>query len=216
MLLINFKSYKQSSGAKGLELAKICEEVSAETGVIIIPCVQTADLGYISKQVSIEVWGQHFNLVEPDRNTGFVTAYSLAQAGVKGVLINHSEHPIKEERISDYINKAKENNLKTLVFTDTLELAFKIDKYEPDYLFLETPSLIGKKAMVNFPEEREKIIKFVNSVKSSPMIGAGISTAEDVRQSLKLGIKGVALASAFVLAQEPKKVLLDLASGFDL
>lgn len=214
MIFVNFKSYKQSAGKKGLDMAKICQEVSQETGVPIIPCVQTADLGYITKQVNIEIWAQHFDLVETERNTGFVTAYSLVQAGAKGVLINHSEHRVDEDKIPDYINKAKDNNLKNLVFTDTLDLAFKVDKYEPDYLFLETPKLIAKEAMVNFPEEREKIIKFTSSVRSFSCVGAGISSAKDVKESLQLGVKGIAFSSAFVLSENPKEVLLNIASGF--
>lgn len=214
MIIVNFKAYQNSAGEKGLFLTKICQQVMEETGIKIIPCVQTADLGLISSQVKIDVWAQHFDLKEPQRNTGWITAYSIAQAGAKGVLINHSEHRVDPKKIYDYIKEAKKNNLKVLCFVDTLNLALEIDKYQPDFLFLETPKLIAKQAMVDFPQEREKIKKFSRLVKSFPLVGAGISNSTDVKESLRLGVKGVGLSSAFVLAKNPKSVLEELASGF--
>jgi len=214
MIIVNFKSYKQSAGNRGLELAEICQKIAEESGVKIIPCVQTADIGLISSSLEIPVWGQRFDLKKPERNTGWVTAYSLKSAGAQGVLINHSEHPEDPKEIKKYVKMAKKNSLKTLVFASGLDQAEEFDKLEPDYLFLETPKLISRKAMANFKEERVKIKEFVKRVKSFPMVGAGISNGADVRASLKLGAKGVGLASAFVLSDEPEKVLRDIASGF--
>jgi len=214
MLFINFKSYPESSGNDGLQLASICQKVMQEQGIKIIPCVQTADLGLISSRLKISVWAQHFDLKKPDKNTGWVTAYSLKQAGAEGVLINHSEHPVDPQDIHLYIKSAEENGLKTLVFTANLDLALEVDQYEPDYLFLETPKLISKRAMADFPEEREKIKKFVAQVKACPLVGAGISSCQDVKKSLALGVKGVGLASAFILAENPESVLKDLIKGF--
>jgi triosephosphate isomerase len=214
MIIINFKSYRQSSGEKGLQLAEICQRVSKEPGIEIIPCVQTADLALISSKLDIPVWAQHFDLKKPEKNTGWVTASSLKQAGAEGVLINHSEHPEDSKDVQKYVSAAKENDLKTLVFASDLDQALEFDQLNPDYLFLETPKLIAKEAMAHFEKEREKIRKFVKQVKSFPMVGAGIANAEDVRSSLELGAKGIGLASAFVLADDPEKVLRDIALGF--
>jgi len=44
------------------------------------------------------------------------------------------------------------------------------------------------------------------------LCGAGISTGEDMQAALDLGSEGVLLASGIVLADDPKKALLDLVS----
>jgi len=214
MIILNFKSYRESAGEKGLALVRICQKISQETGLRIIPCVQTADLGFISRQVEIPIWAQHFDLKETKKNTGWVTAHSLVQAGASGVLLNHSEHPLESSRLAEFVQTARDSKLETLIFASDLEEAGEFDKFRPDYLFLETPRLIAKEAMVHFDQEKEKIRKFAQSVYSFPLVGAGISKAEDVRESLALGVKGVGLSSAFVLAEEPEKVLRDLATGF--
>jgi len=216
MIIINFKSYRQSAGKKGLQLAKICQQVMERTGVKIIPCLQTADIGLASQQLSLPVWAQYFSLKEPDRNTGWVTAHSLAQAGAEGVLINHSEHPFKKiNHIEKAVSLAKKEGLKTLVFVSSLEIAQKVDQFKPDFLALEEPTMVaGKVAMAQVPKLRKLIKDFCQAVSSLPIVGAGINNKEDIVNSLKLGARGVALASSFIKADQPEKVLLALASAF--
>ena len=50
---------------------------------------------------------------------------------------------------------------------------------------------------------------------SRVLCGAGISTAEDVRASLKLGADGVLLASSVVKSPNPEKALKELLKGFE-
>ncbi len=45
------------------------------------------------------------------------------------------------------------------------------------------------------------------------LCGAGISKGEDMAAALKLGAKGVLLASGIVRAPDPKAALMDLVSG---
>jgi triosephosphate isomerase len=103
--------------------------------------------------------------------------------------------------------------LKTLVITDTVDLAKKVNQLKPDYLAFERPELIGGQiAMVD--QEADKI-KQVTVFASMPVIvGAGIRTNEHVRKALKLGAAGVILASAVVKAADPEAALRDLAAGF--
>ena len=46
------------------------------------------------------------------------------------------------------------------------------------------------------------------------LIGAGVKGGQDVEVGLRLGAKGIVLSSAVVLAEDPKKILLELAEGF--
>jgi triosephosphate isomerase len=46
------------------------------------------------------------------------------------------------------------------------------------------------------------------------IIGSGVNEANDITTSLKLGAKGVILASAVILAQNPEEKLLELANAY--
>jgi triosephosphate isomerase len=46
------------------------------------------------------------------------------------------------------------------------------------------------------------------------IVGAGVSSMEDVKKSLELGAVGVAVATAIVKATDPKIKLLELTEGF--
>jgi triosephosphate isomerase len=46
------------------------------------------------------------------------------------------------------------------------------------------------------------------------IIGSGVNEPEDINTALKLGAKGVILASAVVLAQNPEEKLLELARAY--
>lgn len=217
MILINFKTYPSSTGEKGIQLAKICQEVAEKTKARIIISVQTADIFRLRQQVDLPIFGQHFDPLEPGRYTGWTTALALKEAGAAGVFLNHSEHqfPPNYAELKKAVEMAKNQGLKTLVFSPNLESSRIIDQFQPDYIVLEEPSLVaGEKAMVEDEQLRSLIKEFSASIKSFPFVGAGIKTKEDVLESLRLGVRGVVVASGFVLAENPQKILEDFASCF--
>ena len=61
------------------------------------------------------------------------------------------------------------------------------------------------------PEIIENAAKLIGPEKL--LVGAGVKNGEDVRLAIKLGAKGVLLASGVTKAEDPKAVLMDLASG---
>jgi len=143
---------------------------------------------------------------------------ALKQAGASGVFLNHSEHlyPPNFVELKKAVKMAKDEGLETLVFSPDLERSKIIDQFNPDYIALEEPSLVsGDTAMVKIPRLRKLTKKFSSVIKSFPLIGAGIKTKKDVVESLKLGVKGVGLASGFVKNDNPKTALQSLASAFE-
>lgn len=216
MIFVNFKTYPQGTGSNAVRLAQICEKVSREINVVIIPCVQAVDLSSVVKTVKISIWVQHLDPIEPGKNTGFISPFTVKNAGGKGTLVNHSEHPLSFEVLSKTIKLAKEFKLETLVLVPDIPMAVGIDELKPDYIGIEEPSLVGGKvAMVNQVEEKQKIIDFVKVIKKSrALVGAGINTPDDVVNSLKLGAGGILISSAVVLAQDQEKILRQMASAF--
>lgn len=216
MIFINFKTYPGATGERAVELASICYDVCQETGVKIAIGLQTADIFRVASQIRLPIFSQHVDSVIPGKNTGAITALALKKAGAVGAFLNHSEQPfLSFKNLEEAVNLAKKEDLETLVFVKDLLSAVKVDQFQPNYIALEEPSLIGTStSMISRLQNHDLIRKFIQSIKVTPLIGAGIKTREDIFQSLKIGIKGVVLSSGFVLAPNPKTILLNLASAF--
>jgi len=213
MIFLSLKTYKQATADNAISLCKKIKQVIKQTKVPIIPAAQPFDLQNIKQQTNIEVWAQHLDPIDPDRHFGWLSPFSAKQAGASGCIINHAEHEIDFDTIKKTVAKCKQYDLKTLVITDTFELAQKVDVLKPDYLAFERPDLIGGKiAMIE--AEATNIKKVINMASAPVIIGAGIGTGEHVKKTIALGGAGVILASAVVKAEDQQAALLDLASGF--
>ena len=91
LVILNFKTYLESTGLNALKIAKASEEVADETGVVIAVATQAPDLWRISREVNIPVFAQHVDAIDSGGHTGSILLESVKQAGAQGTLINHSE-----------------------------------------------------------------------------------------------------------------------------
>ncbi len=178
---------------------------------------QVADLFQISNSVKIPVFAQHIDSIKAGRNTGYILPENVKDAGAIGTLINHSEHPLSEEKLKNTIERAKHVGLISLVCVDTPKKASQVAIFKPDMIAIEPPELIGTGISVS-KARPEIITSSLQSVKEiDPEIiflcGAGISSGEDVALSIKLGASGVLFASGFVKAKNPSKVLEDIVEA---
>ena len=214
MIFVNFKTYKEAAGERALSLARVILEVSQESGVKIIACPQAIDLREVVK-VGCSVWAQHVDAVEQGKSTGWFPPEVAKEAGVSGVLLNHSEHKLTTGILGETMARSKELGLATLVFADSPEEALVVVKFQPDYLAYEPPELIAAPTTSvarSKPEIIEKVAREITDVQF--LVGAGVKDSQDVKISLERGAKGIVLSSAVILSDDPKKVLEDLASGF--
>jgi triosephosphate isomerase len=212
-IIINFKTYAESTGENAVKLAKICDDVAKETGADIRVAVQAVDVFRIAKEVSIPVYGQHCDDITAGAHTGFILPEALKEAGAKGSLVNHSEHKIPHDKVEAVVKRLKELGLATCICAVDDDEASKVDVFNPDFVAVEPPELIGGNISVS--TARPELIKHsVDSVKNSKLlVGAGVKNANDVRIGLQLGAHGVLLASGITKAKDPRAVLLDLVSG---
>jgi len=214
-IFINFKTYPQATGENAVNLAKTCEEVSKERNTEIIPIVQAADIFPVKQTVSIPIWAQHVDPVLPGKTTGFVTLESVIEAGASGTLLNHSEHQIPPGTIKQVLarvknSKSKVPSFETMIAGRTLGQLERLVKLKPDYIAYEIADLIGGKVSITdaSPKSIEKALKIAGE--APLVVGAGVNRAEDLAKARKLGAKGVLIASAVVLAEDPENKLLEL------
>ena len=216
-IVINFKVYNEVVGEKGIELAKICENIAKKEDVEIVVVPQMVDLGVIAKSVSIPVFSQHVDAVEPGSKTGHTTPESVKGAGGTGTLINHSEMKMRIADIDFAVEKCRELGLETIVCSNNLEVSKACSLTNPDFVAVEPPELIGGDVSVTAANP-EIVRNTVNAIKNinpnvKVLCGAGVKNGKDVAKALELGAEGVLLASGVVKAKNPKDVLMDLISG---
>ena len=213
MIITNFKTYESATGLKAVQLAKVHQKAADKTGVPMMVAVQATDISAVAKAVKIPVLAQHIDAVGMGGFTGSVTAEAVKAAGAKGTLLNHSERRIPREVLQKSIARAKELGLITVVCAATPEEGATFVEFNPDYIAVEPPELIGGDISVSSakPEVIEHSAKLIGSDKL--LVGAGVKNGEDVKIALKLGAKGVLLASGVTKAKDPMGVLEDLAGG---
>ena len=219
IVAVNYKAYyPYSFGGHALRIAKDAKKVWEETGVQIIlapPYTELRNILEAVKGTEIKVYAQHADPVEPGARTGYMPLEGLREAGVQGIIINHSEHRLKLADINWIIKKAKKLGLEVLVCADVPETAAAVAILKPDIVAVEPPELIGTGIPVSKakPEVITGSVDLIRSVNKDVIIltGAGISKGEDVYVAIKLGTAGVLVASAIVKASNPYEVIKDMA-----
>ena len=211
LILVNFKAYIEATGKRGVELARIADKVSRDSGVIIAVAPQFTDLKTVTEAVEIPVFSQHIDPIKPGAFTGHVLAEAVKAAGVSATILNHSERRIRISEIEEVLSLARVSDLATLVCTDTPGVSAAVASLSPDMIAIEPPDLIGTGVAVSKarPELITNAIKRIRSVNSSVDIlcGAGVSTAEDVGKALELGTRGVLVSSSVVKGTSPLRLL---------
>ena len=216
IVILNYKTYLESSGENALELARALKSASEESGITMVAAPQAADIYRIQDQISLPISAQHIDPITPGGHTGSNLIETLIEAGISGSLINHSENRMKLADIDEVIQLCKQNDIESCVCTNNIATSKAIATFSPDAVAVEPPELIGTGIPVSQaqPEVVEDSVKGVKSInkKIKVLCGAGISTGDDMKAAMDLGADGVLLASGIVKAENPKEALLDLVS----
>lgn len=217
IILVNFKTYAEATGRNALNLAKTAEKINQETGVSVGIAPQFVDIASIAQNVSIPVFAQHIDPVTHGSFTGHVLPEAVKEAGAVGTLINHSERRLKLADIDAAITRAQQVGLVTVICSNNSAVSAAIAALNPNMVAVEPPELIGSGIPVSKakPEVVSGTVELVKRVNPNVIVlcGAGITTGEDVASALKLGTKGVLVASGIVKAKDQYKALLDFAEA---
>ena len=216
IVILNYKTYLESSGENALELARALKSASEESGITMVAAPQAADIYRIQDQISLPIFAQHIDPITPGGHTGSNLIETLIEAGISGSLINHSENRMKLADIDEVIQLCKQNDIESCVCTNNIATSKAIATFSPDAVAVEPPELIGtgipvSQAQHEVVEDSVKGVKSINK-KIKVLCGAGISTGDDMKAAMDLGADGVLLASGIVKAENPKEALLDLVS----
>jgi len=217
IILVNFKTYAEATGENAVRLAEMAEKANVETGVCIGVAPQFSDIAIIAKKVNIPVFAQHIDPIKYGSFTGHILPESVKCAGAVGTLINHSERRLRLADIDAAVARAREVGLVSVVCTNNASVSASAAALKPDMIAVEPPELIGTGIPVSKakPEVVTSTVEAVRKIdpEVTVLCGAGITSGEDVAAAIKLGTKGVLVASGIVKAKDPYKVMLEFAEA---
>ncbi len=218
LLIINLKNYLETSGDNTIKLVKDAEKVSDKLGIEIVISPPQPTLAAIANRSKLKIISQHVDLKKPGSTTGYYIPELIGKVGAMGSLINHSEHPVEITEIKQLIEKLKELNLLSFVCVKTTEELKEIIEFEPNYIAIEPPELIGTQKSIS--TEKPFLIRECNQIvnvkgQTSELIcGAGINKKEDVKTALEYGAKGILVSSSITKASNWYEKIFELASAF--
>ena len=190
IVILNFKTYLESTGKNALKLAKTSEIVAEETGVNMVVAPQALISTFI-EEVKIPVFAQHVDAVDAGGHTGSMLIECVKEAGAVGSLINHSEQRMKLADIDTVVKKTSKENMVSVLCTNNIETSAAAATLKPDFVAIEPPELIGSGIPVSQaePEIVEGTVDIIHKINPEVgvLCGAGISTGDDMRAALDLG-----------------------------
>ncbi|MFT7615875.1 MAG: triosephosphate isomerase [Candidatus Woesearchaeota archaeon] len=216
IIAVNFKTYAQATGDNAVSLVKDCSQITTETGIPVIACVQAPDIARCCESGVIPIFSQHVDAIEAGAHTGQILASDVRQNGASGTLLNHSEDPYQFEDLKKAVALCKAQQLVIIICAKTVEEAAKLTSLKPDYIAYEPPELIGGDVSVTTrPQSIKDVVAAIHAVDSTMrvLVGAGVKSAQDVTVAQELGCQGVLLASGVTKSDHPKVVLKELCAA---
>ncbi|MDQ6723631.1 MAG: triose-phosphate isomerase [Thermoproteota archaeon] len=216
--IINLKNYLETAGDNTITIVKEAEKVSEKLDVEIIISPPQPSLALIAKQTKLKVISQHVDLKKPGSTTGFYIPEIIERIGARGSLINHSEHEIKIEAIKQSIERLRELDLISIVCVKTIEELKEIIEFEPEFIAIEPPELIGTQKSIS--TEKPSLIRecykvlYKENQNSKLICGAGINKNEDIKIALENGASGILVSSSITKATNWYDKIFELASAF--
>jgi triosephosphate isomerase (TIM) len=221
ILILNFKNYLEVAGQGSIKLAKAAQLISKSLDgrIRIAACPPQPALSLVKENVDIPVFAQHVDDAKEGSTTGYFIPEIAKSFGAQGSLINHSEHRIDGlETIQNLVNSLRKLQMVSVVCARSAAEVADIAKFKPDYIAIEPPELIGSGKAVS--KENPAIV--TDSIEAAAKVsqevrvicGAGITDAADVRSALKLGAKGILVASGVIKATSWVDKISELASGY--
>ena len=218
--IVNFKNYPEVMGDGSIRLAKAAAELNWELGLDVVVAPPIPMLHSVASAVKIPVYSQRADLGEQGKSTGATIPESIKAAGCAGAILNHSESRIPVDVIGMTVQRMKGLGLISCACAETTEEAVKVAAFNPEFLAIEPPELIGtgravSKARPELLTETAEALK-KERYEGNLLCGAGIVSGDDVAAALRLGTSGILVASSVVKAQDWPSKLRELGTAMRL
>ena len=146
ILVLNFKNYLEVAGRGSVELARAAQDVSKSLKgrIRIVACPPQPAISLVKENVNIPVFSQHVDDAKEGSTTGFYIPELAKSFGAEGSLLNHSEHRIdRPETIRNLVTRLRKLQMVSIVCARSASEVSDIARFEPDFIAIEPPELIG-------------------------------------------------------------------------
>ncbi len=204
---VNPKSYLW--GEKTLQLALVADKLAEKHDVDIFYTAQLADMRLLKQHTkNLILTAQHLDGVVCGRGMGYLLPEAAVDAGVQATFLNHAEHPLSIGDLVKAVNRAKELGVATIVCANTLAETKMIAELNPEIMVCEPTELIGtgQVSSMEYIQSTNNAVKTI-SPDTAVLQAAGISTRDDVYNTLMAGADGTGGTSGIVCADDPIAVL---------
>ena len=218
LFILNLKAYPKYLGPGAERIGRNLQAAGRAHRVRVAIAAAAPDLGRLSRHLSIPVLAQHTDPDDAGARTGATVAEALANAKVRGSLVNHSERLVPTATIGRVVERLTSLGLVPVVCAADPSTARRLAAFRPAYLAVEPPALIGGDRSVSKarPDVITRTVHAVRAVSPTTIVlcGAGIHDRHDVSAALALGAHGILVASAVTRAARPVRAIEELMAGF--
>lgn len=200
---IGVKNYMY--GDQVLELAKSADAAAKKYNIDVIFIAPYVDIRRVAENTDrLIVFAPYMDTLRPGRGIADVLPESIKAAGAQGVVLNHCERPMTLSAIRETIARANELDLVSFVCADTIAESRAIAQLRPDIINPEPTELIGTGATSDMSYVLDSI-QAIKEICPDIMVeqAAGISSGEQVYQTIALGAEAVGAASGIMKAEDP-------------
>lgn len=217
LIVLNFKSYPEANGEKGIILAKIAENIAQELGVSIAVCPPIPYLAIYVERLNIPIFSQKIDVFNDENKTGIVTVEMIKSVGVSGTIVNHNESKMILAELEKVIRQSRTHRLYTIACANNEATSAAVAKFDPHVVAFVPPELENAGISVSSvqPEVLQNNVRRIKleNPKVAPFCGSGIYNAKDVEKALELGVEGFLLSYVFVKAKNPNELLFNIAKS---
>lgn len=218
MLILNFKTYKETTGTNAFKILESLEKLNSDLPDIATKytcALSSIDLAAARERFKkINIMAQHVDPIEQGKFNGWISPGNVLGYGITFSLYNHSEHRMWGPKIKDEISFIQSLGINLVVCCESIEEAKQLLEIKPFGIAYETKELIGTGVSVTTNPDVIKEFIDLTKGKTMPFVGAGVTNREDVETSIRLGAEGVLLSSAFAKATNHYEFTKDLAQPF--
>ena len=198
------KSYMY--GDSVVELARVADEAARKFDIRVIFSSPFLSAEKIVRAVkNIYVFAPYMDDVTVGRGVGKIIPEALKEIGISGICLNHVERPITLATLINLINRARNIGLYTDVCASSMQEIRAVATLNPNIIIAEPTELIGsgESADLTYIKASVKAVESINP-NISVLIGAGISSGEDVYKCIYNGADATGCSSSIFTAPDPE------------
>ena len=192
-------------GDQIMDLAHAADEAAEKYDVRVIFTTPYANIERVAASVRyLYVFAPHMDDIPVGRGLACVLPESVKAAGAVGVMLNHCERPLTTSVLSRTLKRAREVGLMSIVCADSMDETRAVAQMHPDMMVTEPAELIGTGIAADLSYVKTSVDAIMSiDPNIGILVGGGISSGQDVYNTIMAGADATGSSSGIVKASDP-------------